>query len=100
MENEFQTRNELLEAWPAMTPEDRLEAFERIPRAEVDEFFLELPPRDQAALILALPSGQRRLWMRLLAPDDATDVIQELPRRSASLSCRFWTRRHGGKSRR
>jgi magnesium transporter len=45
----------------------------------MDDFFLELPPRDQAALILALPIGERRIWMRLLAPDDATDVIQEAP---------------------
>jgi magnesium transporter len=26
-----------------------------------------------------LPPGERRLWMRLLAPDDAADVIQEAP---------------------
>jgi magnesium transporter len=62
-----------------LTPEERLEAFERIPRAEIDDFFLELQPRDQAALILALPVRERRIWMRLLAPDDATDVIQEVP---------------------
>src|SRR6185369_392429 len=79
MNDELQTTNALLEAWPALTPEERLEAFERIPRAEADDFFLELQPRDQAALILALPIGERRMWMRLLAPDDATDVIQEAP---------------------
>jgi magnesium transporter len=27
---------------------------------------------------MALPPGERRLWMRLLAPDDAADVIQEV----------------------
>jgi magnesium transporter len=79
MDDELQTTNALLEAWPALTPEERLEAFERIPRAESDDFFLELQPRDQAALILALPVRERRIWMRLLAPDDATDVIQEVP---------------------
>ncbi len=26
-----------------------------------------------------LPPGERRLWMRLLAPDDAADLIQEAP---------------------
>jgi len=79
MNSELQSTSTLLEAWPALTPEERMEAFDRIPRAEIDDFFLELPPRDQAALILALPIGERRLWMRLLAPDDATDVIQEAP---------------------
>lgn len=28
---------------------------------------------------MALPEGERRIWMRLLAPDDAADVIQEVP---------------------
>jgi magnesium transporter len=65
MDDEIQTTNSLLEAWPALTPEERLGAFERIPRAEIDDFFLGLPPRDQAALILALPAGERRIWMRL-----------------------------------
>jgi magnesium transporter len=79
MNSELQSTSTLLEAWPALTHEERMEAFDRIPRAEMDDFFLELPPRDQAALILALPIGERRIWMRLLAPDDATDVIQEAP---------------------
>ena len=57
MNSELQVTSALLESWPALTPEERLEAFERIPRAELDDFFLELPPRDQAALILALPVG-------------------------------------------
>src|SRR6185295_16532359 len=79
MDTELQITSNLLESWPALTPEERVEAFERIPRAEADDFFLELQPRDQAALILALQVGERRIWMRLLAPDDATDVIQEAP---------------------
>ncbi len=43
MDDELQTTNALLESWPALTPEERLEAFERIPRAEIDDFFLDLP---------------------------------------------------------
>ena len=34
---------------------------------------------EQASLILALPHGERRLWFRLLPPDDAADLIQEAP---------------------
>lgn len=34
---------------------------------------------EQANLILALPPGERRLWFRLLPPDDAADLIQEAP---------------------
>src|SRR6185436_5980089 len=69
----------LLESWDTLSPEDRVAAFGQIPRAFADDFFLALNPRDQANLICLLPVGERRIWMRLLAPDDATDVIQECP---------------------
>ena len=69
----------LLESWDSMSDEERVEAFEQIPRAQADDFFLALNARDQVTLVLALPEGERRIWMRLLAPDDATDAIQEAP---------------------
>jgi magnesium transporter len=69
----------LQEQWSELSPEARLEAFQQIHRDYSEDFFLNLGARDQAALILSLPEGQRRLWMRLLAPDDAADVIQEAP---------------------
>jgi magnesium transporter len=71
-----QTIENLLEKWNELQPEERLEAFQQIPRDHSDDFFLNLSARDQAMLVLSLPEGQRRLWMRLLAPDDAADVIQ------------------------
>ena len=40
---------------------------------------LHLNARDKAELISALSFGERRVWMRLLAPEEALDVIQELP---------------------
>ncbi|HSD21868.1 MAG TPA: magnesium transporter [Anaeromyxobacter sp.] len=73
------TAEELRDAWPALSWEERIEGFHRLVRAEADDFFLELPPADEAALLLALPPPERRLWIRLLAPDDAADVIQEAP---------------------
>jgi magnesium transporter len=62
-----------------LEPEERLSAFRRLPREEADEFFLSLSAREQAELILMLPERERRIWMRLLAPDDAADVIQRVP---------------------
>jgi len=35
--------------------------------------------RDQAAVIMGVPGREQRSWMRLLAPDDAADVVQEAP---------------------
>jgi magnesium transporter len=73
------TLSELYEAWPILSIDERVEGFEFLPRNDADDFFLQLSARDRAELILALPPGERRLWMRLLAPDDAADVIQEAP---------------------
>jgi len=73
------TPAELYEAWPVLSQEERVEGFEVLKRDDADDFFLQLSARDRAALLLALPFGERRLWMRLLAPDDAADLIQELP---------------------
>ena len=71
------TPAELYDAWPVLSLEERVEGFEFLRRDTADDFFLQLSSRDRAELLLALPSGERRLWMRLLAPDDAADVIQE-----------------------
>jgi magnesium transporter len=45
----------------------------------VDDFFLKLSSRDQLELIRNLPREERRIWLRLLPPDDAADVIQLAP---------------------
>jgi magnesium transporter len=73
------TPSELYEAWPVLSLEERVEGFEYLSRDDADDFFLQLIARDRAHLLLSLPLGERRLWMRLLAPDDAADLIQEVP---------------------
>jgi magnesium transporter len=71
------TPTELYEAWPVLSTEERVEGFEFLQRHDADDFFVQLSARDKAQLLMALPAGERRLWMRLLAPDDAADLIQE-----------------------
>lgn len=63
--------------WQTLSREERLQMFGSLPRHEADDFFLDLTTHDQAELIRALPTGERRLWLRLLAPDDAADLAQE-----------------------
>src|SRR5262245_36421465 len=67
---------ELREGWSLFDAEERGEAFHLLPRPVAEDFFLELPAADQAQLVLALPSPERRSWVRLLAPDDAADLMQ------------------------
>jgi magnesium transporter len=71
--------DELRDAWPVLSPRDRVEGFRLLPPASADDFFLSLSSQEQAGLLLALLPGERRTWMRVLAPDDAADVIQHLP---------------------
>ena len=66
----------LLELWPDLSEDERLKAFEALPRDKADDFFLELSSWHQCELLLQMPAGERRIWLRLLAPDDAADVIQ------------------------
>lgn len=69
----------LWEEWPTLTDEERIERFRALPPEQSDEFFESLDPREQISLLLALPEGERRLWVRLLAPDDAADLVQAAP---------------------
>src|SRR2546430_15123640 len=74
------TTNDLqssLDAWSSLPEDERVTTFQQLPYSEKDDFFLALSARDQAELVLSLPPGERRIWMRLLPPDDATDLIQE-----------------------
>lgn len=66
-------------SYEALTPEERLAHFRMLPRAEAMELFLELPTAYQYEIFVTLPDAERRAWLRLLAPDDAADLIQYFP---------------------
>jgi magnesium transporter len=71
--------DELRDAWLLLAPDERLDGFLRLSRADADEFFLGLRADDQANILTKMDPGERRLWFRLLAPDDAADLLQKLP---------------------
>jgi magnesium transporter len=87
MENEPESRSDprgptpedLHEVWVLLSLDERVSAVEHLGRGAADEFFLQLSSTDQAQLLLARPTAERLAWMRLLAPDDAADLIQEAP---------------------
>ncbi|HSJ06784.1 MAG TPA: magnesium transporter [Longimicrobiales bacterium] len=70
--------DELREAWWLLSTEDRLEGFHLLSADEAEDFFADLDPHDQAALLPTLEPRERRYWLRSLAPDDAVDVLQEV----------------------
>lgn len=77
MSEERLDREELLEAWPVLSPTERLEGFNLLPRGEAEDLFFALASRDQLDLLLLLPAEHRRSWLRLLPPDDVADLLQE-----------------------
>ena len=70
---------ELYEAWPVLSKRDRVEGFKLLQRDDAEDFFLHLSAQDKSQLTLALAPGERKVWMRLLAPEEAVDVIQQAP---------------------
>lgn len=70
--------DELREEWASLDITERVAAFERLPRDAAAVFFQGLSTPEQAELVLAMPQGERYLWLRLLAPDDAADLLQQV----------------------
>ena len=70
---------DLYEEWPSLTDEERIQRFRALPNDELNDFFLTLDPTEQAALIGDMPPSERVLWVRLVDPDDAADMIQATP---------------------
>ena len=73
------TEEQLRDIWPVLTDDERFEGFRLLPRAEAEGFFETFSSADQFHILTALPETDRRSWMRLLAPDDVVDLIQEAP---------------------
>src|SRR5262245_11498331 len=70
---------ELKEAWPVLSLEERLEGLRLLTWTEADDFVQSLAARDQTEILLAAAPHEARTWLRLLSPDDIADVIQEAP---------------------
>ncbi len=69
--------DELHEAWRLLSPEERLESFGFLTPEAAQDFFLDLRAADQLLIVRQSPPAIRRAWLRLLAPDDAADLLQE-----------------------
>jgi magnesium transporter len=69
----------LIQQWPELSATERYQRFEALRREEADDFFLGLSTADQLDLLLTIAPGERRIWMRLLPPDDAADLLHRAP---------------------
>src|SRR5687768_11657603 len=72
----------LQDSWPTLQHKRRVRTFQRLSKSNrltAEELFLWLSPLEQQELLNELPWPERRSWLRLLAPDDAADLIQQFP---------------------
>jgi magnesium transporter len=69
--------DQLWDRWPYLSHAERLKQFREMHTGEKADFFLALSPHDQVFILYGLPDEQRHVWMRVLPPDDAVDLIQE-----------------------
>ena len=69
--------DQLWDRWPYLSHAERLKQFRDMHTGEKADFFLALSPHDQVFILFGLPEEQMHVWMRVLPPDDAADVIQE-----------------------
>jgi len=70
---------DLRDCWPALDIDERIEGFRVLERDEAAEFFQSLDSLAQVRLLEGLPMSERQLWLRVLAPDDAADLLQRVP---------------------
>lgn len=79
LEKEITALDQLKEIWGGLTVVQRLEEFLALSRSDAEDFFLSLSASEQHDLIQGFPNVQKRSWIRLLAPDDVADLIQQFP---------------------
>ena len=77
--NQLDHLDTLKEIWAVLPTDKRIEEFRALTREESEELYLSLNSADQFELVKDMNALQRRSWIRLLAPDDAADLVQEFP---------------------
>lgn len=66
----------LLNNWNSFSQDLKNKYFTDLNRTSAEDLFLSLTPQDQYPLIKDFTLLEQRSWIRLLAPDDAADLIQ------------------------
>lgn len=63
--------------WSDSSLPQRISSFREMPLVKAQEFFHELSTHNQHEIIAHLPEGEQAVWLRILDPDDAADLLQE-----------------------
>nr|BDT27665.1 magnesium transporter [Bacteriovorax sp. HI3] len=88
LNDDFSLEN-LLDNWQTLTHAQREEVFGMLGRIDQEELFINLSSDYQAEIFEQIPHGEKRSWIRLLAPDDIADLIQNLGEETQAEALRY-----------
>ncbi|MEA9357497.1 magnesium transporter [Bacteriovorax sp. PP10] len=88
LNDDFSLEN-LLDNWQSLTHNQREQVFMMLGRIDQEELFINLSSDYQAEIFELIPHAERRSWIRLLAPDDIADLIQNLFDESQAEALRY-----------
>ncbi len=88
LNDDFSLEN-LLDNWQVLTHAQREEVFAMLGRIDQEELFINLTSDYQAELFEEIPHAEKRSWIRLLAPDDIADLVQNLDEESQAAALRY-----------
>jgi magnesium transporter len=77
LNDDFSLEN-MLDHWQSLTHTQREQVFLMLGRLDQEELFINLSADYQAEIFVLIPHAEKRSWIRLLAPDDIADLIQNL----------------------
>jgi magnesium transporter len=76
-----------LSRWPELSQPERTHLLRSLPQHQANDLFVGLSTHDQLGLLLNVSGEERRAWLRVLPPDDLTDLLQAAgPSRDVLLS--------------
>ncbi len=88
LNDDFSLEN-LLDNWQVLTHAQREDVFAMLGRMDQEELFTNLTSDYQAELFEEFPHAEKRSWIRLLAPDDIADLVQNLDEESQAQALRY-----------
>jgi magnesium transporter len=68
----------LLAHWQTLTHEEREKIFSMLGRLDQEELFINLSSDYQVEIFSDISPAEKKSWIRLLAPDDIADLLQNL----------------------
>lgn len=79
----------LLAHWQVLKHSERENVFKMLGRMDQEDLFLNLSSDYQLEIFEEIPAAEKRSWLRLLAPDDIADLLQNMDEEEQKASMRY-----------